>query len=103
MRGTSGRESTSVGRRGSARGCPYRGIMPRCPGPLNERQALEQELAEPPAQIAAYRQELADTPPLLEFKARRERLDWQIQECEKRRATITVRLAAIKAEGGLAW
>ncbi len=78
----------------------YHAPMPR---PLNERQALEQELAEPPAQIAAYRQELADTPPLLEFKARRERLDWQIRECEKRRATITVRLAAIKAEGGLAW
>jgi hypothetical protein len=40
--------------------------------PPNERQSLEQELAELPKQIAAYRQELADTPALPEFKASRE-------------------------------
>ena len=39
------------------------------PTPPNERQSLEQELAELPKQIAAYRQELADTPALPEFKA----------------------------------
>jgi hypothetical protein len=47
-------------------------VMPR---PRNEKQALEEELAALPSQIAAYRQELADTSPSPEYKARRERLD----------------------------
>jgi hypothetical protein len=47
------------------------------PRPRTERQALEEERAEIPAQIAAYRQELADTPTSPEYKARRERLDWR--------------------------
>jgi hypothetical protein len=70
------------------------------PRPLNERQSLEQELAELPVQIAVYRQELADTPTLPEFKARRERLDWQARNSQKRLAAIRARLAAIVAEGG---
>jgi hypothetical protein len=63
------------------------------PTPPNERRSLEAELAEIPGQIAAYRQELADTPTLAEFKARRERLDWQIRERQKRLADVTARLA----------
>jgi hypothetical protein len=53
--------------------------------------------------MATYRQELADTPTLPEFKARRERLDWQVRNCQKRLASIRARLAAIVAEDGLAW
>jgi hypothetical protein len=71
--------------------------MPRS---RSERQSLEEELAELPVQIAAYRQELADTPTLPEFTARRERLDWQARNCQKRPASIRARLAAIVAEGG---
>jgi hypothetical protein len=70
------------------------------PAPTNERQRLELELAELPVQIATYRQELADTPTLPEYKARRERLDWQARNCQKRLASIRARLAAIVAEGG---
>jgi hypothetical protein len=70
------------------------------PTPPNERRSLEQELAELPGQIATYRQKLADTPTLPEFKARRERLDWQARNCQKRLASIRARLAAIVAEGG---
>ena len=69
------------------------------PQPLNERRSLEQELAELPGQIATYRQELADTPTLPEFKARRERLDWHARTCQKRLAAIRARLAAIRDEG----
>jgi hypothetical protein len=68
------------------------------PTPPNERRLLEQELSELPAQIDAYRRELAATPTTAEFKARRERLDWQIRHAEKRLADVTARLAAIKDE-----
>jgi hypothetical protein len=52
------------------------------PRPLNERQSLEQERAEIPGQIAAYRQELENG---RLHKACRERLEWQIGAAEKRR------------------
>jgi hypothetical protein len=65
------------------------------PRPLNERQSLEQERAEIPAQIAAYRQELENGRP---SKARRERLEWQIKEREKRLAEVEARLAAMNVE-----
>jgi hypothetical protein len=68
------------------------------PRPMNERQALEEERAEIPGQIVAHRRELAATPTTTEFKARRERLDWQIREREKRLAEIAARLAAMRAE-----
>ena len=55
------------------------------PRPLNERQSLEQERAEIPSQIAAYRQELGNGRPT---KARREGLEWQIREREKRLAEM---------------
>jgi hypothetical protein len=51
---------------------------------------LEQERAELPGQIAAYRQELENGRPP---KARRERLDWQIPEREKRFADVEARLS----------
>jgi len=63
------------------------------PRPLNERQSLEQDLAEIPGQIAAYRQELENRRPP---KARRERLEWQIREREKRLDDVRKRLAAMK-------
>jgi hypothetical protein len=44
------------------------------PAPHNDRQALGQERAELPDQIAAYQRDLAATP--AENKARRERLEW---------------------------
>jgi hypothetical protein len=50
--------------------------------------------------MATYRQELADTPTLPEFKTRRERLDWQVRNCQKRLAAIRARLATIVADGG---
>jgi len=65
------------------------------PRPLNERQSLEQERAEIPGQTAAYRQELENGRP---HKTRRERLEWQIREREKRLAEVEARLAAMKAE-----
>jgi chromosome segregation ATPase len=65
------------------------------PRPLNERQSLEQERAEIPGQIAAYGRELAVTPTTADFKSRRERLEWQIREREKRLADVRKRLAAI--------
>jgi peptidoglycan hydrolase CwlO-like protein len=52
------------------------------PRPKNERESLEQELDELPAQIAAYQRELDATS--IEFKERRERLEWQIRRAEKR-------------------
>jgi hypothetical protein len=68
------------------------------PRPLNERQSLEQERAELPGQIAAYWNELENGSPR---QARRERLEWQIREREKRLADVRKRLAAInKAERG---
>jgi len=51
------------------------------PRPLNERHFFEQELAEIPGQVAAYRQGLENG---RATKARRERLEWQIREREKR-------------------
>jgi DNA repair exonuclease SbcCD ATPase subunit len=63
------------------------------PRPFNERQSLEQERAEIPGQIAAYRQELENVRP---HKASRERLEWQIKEREKRLAEVEARLAAMK-------
>jgi hypothetical protein len=42
------------------------------PRPRNERQALEEDRAEIPSQIAAYRQEMENGRP---HKARRERLE----------------------------
>jgi hypothetical protein len=59
------------------------------PRPFNERQSLEQERTEIPGQIAAYRQELENGRP---HKARRERLEWQIREREKRLAEVEARL-----------
>ena len=50
------------------------------PRPLNERHFFEQELAEIPGQVAAYRQGLENG---RATKARRERLE-QIREREKR-------------------
>jgi hypothetical protein len=46
------------------------------PRPLTERQALEQELAELPDRIAAYRQELETGSPR---RIPREWLAWQIE------------------------
>jgi hypothetical protein len=66
------------------------------PRPFNERQALEEELAEIPGQIAAYRQELKNGNP---HKARRDRLEWQIREREKRLVEVERRLAAIRTDG----
>ena len=66
------------------------------PAPTNERQALEQERAKLPGQIAAYQQELATTP--AENKTRRERLEWQIRRDQKRLAEVEARLATISAE-----
>lgn len=43
-----------------------------------------------PRQLAAYRQELENGRP---SKARRERLEWQIREREKRLAEVEARLA----------
>ena len=61
------------------------------PPPTNERQALEQERAELPSQIAAYESELDATPP--EHKARREMRAWQIRRAQKRLAEVEARLA----------
>ena len=64
------------------------------PRPRNERHALEEERAEPPAQIAAYRREPDATPP--ENKAQREMREWQIREREKRLAEVEARLATME-------
>jgi chromosome segregation ATPase len=60
------------------------------PAPTNERQSLERERAELPAQLAGYQKELDATPP--ESKERRERLTWQIRRAEKRMAEVEARL-----------
>jgi hypothetical protein len=60
------------------------------PAPTNERQALERERAELPAQVANYQRELDATPP--EYKERRERLEWQIRRVRKRMGEIAARL-----------
>lgn len=61
------------------------------PRPTSERQALERERDELPAQIAAHQVDLATTPAT--NKARRERLEWQVRNLQKRLETITARLA----------
>jgi len=59
---------------------------------MTERQAWEHELREElPAQLAAYRRELEATP--ITFKERRERLEWQIKQAQKRMAEVEARLA----------
>jgi len=65
------------------------------PQPLSERQSLKAELAEIPRQIAAYRNELENGSPK---RARRERLEWQIREREKRLAEVEARLEKVSAE-----
>jgi hypothetical protein len=60
------------------------------PAPTNERQALERERDELPGQIAAHQAELAETPAT--NKARRERLEWQIRNFQRRLAEIEARL-----------
>ena len=67
------------------------------PRPLTERQALEQERAELPEQIAAYERELAATPP--ENQVRREMREWQIRRARKRLAEVEARLAAMMTAG----
>jgi hypothetical protein len=66
------------------------------PRPLNERQSLERELREElPAQLAAYRRELASG-----LEARREWLEWHIRRVQKRMADVEARLAKVSAESG---
>ena len=67
------------------------------PTPPNERQALEQELAELPSQIAVYLRELTEMPEGIKHRAGREWLAWQVRNLEKRLADVRTRLAAIKA------
>ena len=69
------------------------------PRPIDERQSLEREREELPAQVAAYRRELDATPP--DQNDRRERLEWQIRRVRNRMADVEARLAKIGAEGGL--
>jgi hypothetical protein len=66
------------------------------PRPRNERQPLEEERSELPAQIAAYQRELEAMPP--ENKAQREMREWRIRRDKKRLAEIETRLAALRAE-----
>jgi len=63
------------------------------PRPRNERQAIEEELAELPEQIAAYQRELAATP--APDKTRREMREWQVRRAQKRLAEVEARLAAM--------
>jgi hypothetical protein len=65
------------------------------PRPRNERQELEQELAEIPRQIAAYWNELENGSPK---RTRRERLEWQIQQVQKRMADVEARLTKVSPE-----
>ena len=65
------------------------------PRPLSERQSLKAELAEIPRQIAAYWNELENGSP---HRARREQLEWNIREREKRLADVRAMLRAIKHE-----
>ncbi len=71
------------------------------PTPPNERQALEQELAELPSQIAVHLRELTEIPEASKDRAHREWLAWQVRNLEKRLADVRARLAAIhKAKRG---
>jgi hypothetical protein len=82
------RESTSAG--GCRCDLPLLVRSWAMPAPTNERQALERERAELPGQISAHQAELAVTQ--TENKARRERLDWQIRNLQKRLAAVEARL-----------
>jgi len=68
------------------------------PAPPNERQALEQELAELPVQIAVYLRELAETSEASKDRAHREWLAWQVRNLQKRLADVRARLAAMPPE-----
>jgi hypothetical protein len=61
--------------------------MPRS---RTERQAIEEELADLPAQIANHKRELTATPK--KEKVRRENLEWRIRRDEKRMADLRKRL-----------
>jgi hypothetical protein len=65
-------------------------------GPLDERQALEQERDELTAQTAADQRELAATTD--QDRTRREFLSWRIQRAQNRTTFIEIRLAAIRIE-----
>jgi hypothetical protein len=65
------------------------------PRPRNARRSLEQELAELRGQIAAHKNELAIT---AVNKTRRDRLERQIRDRERRLAEGQARLAALRAE-----
>jgi len=67
------------------------------PRPLNERQSLEQERAELLGRITADWQELENG---ALRRVRREWLECQIRNLEKRLADVRVRLRAIRVEGG---
>ncbi len=64
------------------------------PRPRNERQALETEMAEILAQVAAYWQELERGSPR---RTRREQLEWQIREREKRPAETRAKRTACQS------
>ncbi len=66
------------------------------PRPLNERQSLEMERDELLGQVAAYRHELENAPVIR--RARREWLEWQIRNVQKRMVEIERRLAKGNAE-----
>jgi len=66
------------------------------PRPLNERQSLEMERDELLGQVAAYRQESENAPVI--SRGRREWLEWQIRNVQKRMVEIERRLAKGNAE-----
>jgi hypothetical protein len=70
------------------------------PRPRTERQSIEEELAELPAQLASYRSEQARTP--REDRVRWQYLDWQIRNTQNRLKALKARLAEIQKtrEGG---
>jgi len=63
--------------------------------PPNERRSLEAELAEIRGPDRGYWREIESGSPR---RTRREQLEWQIREREKRLADVRARLAAIRAE-----
>jgi hypothetical protein len=65
------------------------------PAPTNERQRLELELGELPAQIAALRRELENGRP---HRARGGRLLWAAENLERRLLALRVRLATLPTE-----
>ena len=65
------------------------------PAPPNERQSLEQELAELPSQIAVHLRELTEIPEASKDRAHREWLARQVRNLEKRLAEVKARLAMI--------